>query len=302
MRRVVNLAEQAGKQTVAETEPEQLIELEEEMEQRKDTVEGLGRSLKEAIPAEFKERAQQAVQDSIKIVKEGKRYLGHKRARLVFLSVDSESGSYKGPTGAGVAANPWCQPPGAGEGSRTGKVSMAAPNSLAANLRGSGQLKANDSSWPTFDGRYASYLRFKREWTAYRETYHSVVNADLAAKTLREKCVKGDALRMVGHLDDLQEIWDTLNTCFKRQEKYMEEALRPIMEFRKYKVADSSAVRILFHTEGDNQRGQEHWETKPSDQRSDGTEDHEQNALRRLEGMGDDETGMDARGPGGQRS
>jgi hypothetical protein len=58
---LANLAEQAGKQTVAEAEPEQLIELEEDMEQRKDTVEGLGRSLKEAIPAEFKERAQQAV-------------------------------------------------------------------------------------------------------------------------------------------------------------------------------------------------------------------------------------------------
>jgi hypothetical protein len=77
---LVNLAKQAGKQTVAEMETEHLIELEEEMEQRKDTVEGLGRSLKETIPVEFKERAQQAVQDSIKIVEEGKRYLGHVRA------------------------------------------------------------------------------------------------------------------------------------------------------------------------------------------------------------------------------
>jgi hypothetical protein len=77
---LVNLAEQAGKQTVAEMEPEHLIELEEEMEQRKDTVEGLGRSLKETIPVEFKERAQQAVQDSVKIVEEGKQYLGHVRA------------------------------------------------------------------------------------------------------------------------------------------------------------------------------------------------------------------------------
>jgi plasmid stabilization system protein ParE len=90
---LANVAEQAGRQTVAEAEPEQLIELEEEMEQRKDTVEGLGRSLKETIPAEFKERAQQTVQDSIKIVEEGKRYVGYVRARLEFLSADSESGS-----------------------------------------------------------------------------------------------------------------------------------------------------------------------------------------------------------------
>jgi hypothetical protein len=129
---------------------------------------------------------------------------------------------------------------------RTGEDSMSAINGLAALLRGWVQLKANDSEWPTFDGRYAKYPRFKREWAAYRETYHSVVNDDLAAKTLREKCVKGDALRMVSHLDDLQEIWDTLDTCYERPEKYMEEALRPIMEFRKYKAVDSGAVREFY--------------------------------------------------------
>jgi hypothetical protein len=124
---------------------------------------------------------------------------------------------------------------------RTGEDSMSATDG-----RGWVQLKANDSGWPTFDGRYANYPQFKREWAAYRETYHSVVNDDLAAKTLSEKCVKGNALRMVSHLDDLQEIWDTLDTCYDRPEKYMEEALRPIMEFRKYKAVDSGAVREFY--------------------------------------------------------
>jgi hypothetical protein len=211
---LANLTEQAGKQTVAEAETEHLIELEEEMAQRKDAVEGLSRSLKGTILAEFKERAEQAVQDSIKMVEEGKRYVGHVRARLEFLRADSESWSYKGPTGTGVAAEPWRQPAGEpGERNRTIEDSMAGPDGLVNVLRGWGQLKANDSGWPTFDGRYASYPRFKREWTAYMETYHSVANDDLAAKTLREKCVKGDALRMASHLDDLQEIWDTLDQC-----------------------------------------------------------------------------------------
>ncbi len=58
--------------------------------------------------------------------------------------------------------------------------------------------------------------------------------------------MKGDALRMVSHRVDLREIWDTLDTCFERPKKYMEEALRPIVEFRKYKAADSSAVRELY--------------------------------------------------------
>jgi hypothetical protein len=177
-------------------------------------------------------------------VEKGKRYVEHVRARLKFISADSESGSYKGPTGKGAAANPWRQAAEElREENRTVEASKGGPEGLASVVRGWGQLKANDSGWQTFDGRYASFPQFKREWTAYRETYHSVVNDDLAAKTLREKCVKGDALRMVSHLDNLQEIWDTLDTCFERPEKYMEEALRPVVEFRKYKAADSCAVR-----------------------------------------------------------
>ncbi len=68
----------------------------------------------------------------------------------------------------------------------------------------------------------------------------------MAAKTLREKCVKGDAHKMVSHLDELGEIWDTLDTCYERLEKYMEEALKPVLEFRKYRVFDSSAVREFY--------------------------------------------------------
>jgi hypothetical protein len=113
-------------------------------------------------------------------------------------------------------------------------------------MRGFGHMQANDSGWPTFDGRYASYLRFKKEWKAYRETYHSAVNNDLAAKALKDKCVKGDALRMVSHHDDPREIWETLDTCYERPEKYMEEVLRPIVEFRRYKITDSAAVREFY--------------------------------------------------------
>ncbi len=113
-------------------------------------------------------------------------------------------------------------------------------------MRGFGHMQANDSGWPVFDGRYASYPWFKKEWKAYRETYHYAVNGDLAARALRDKCLKGDALQMVSHLDDLQEIWETLDTCYERPDKYMEEALRPIVDFRRYKIADSAAVREFY--------------------------------------------------------
>jgi hypothetical protein len=72
------------------------------------------------------------------------------------------------------------------------------------------------------------------------------VNSDLAARALREKCLKGDALQMVSHLDDLQEMWETLDTCYERPDKYMEEALRPIVDFRRYKIVDSAAVREFY--------------------------------------------------------
>ncbi len=81
---------------------------------------------------------------------------------------------------------------------------------------------------------------------AYRETYHSIVNDDLAAKTLREKCVKGDAHKMISHLEELGEIWDTLDTCYERPEKYMEEALKPVLEFRKYRLFDNCAIREFY--------------------------------------------------------
>jgi hypothetical protein len=30
-------------------------------------------------------------------------------------------------------------------------------------IRGLGHMRANDSGWPVFDGRYASYPRFRKE-------------------------------------------------------------------------------------------------------------------------------------------
>jgi hypothetical protein len=41
-------------------------------------------------------------------------------------------------------------------------------------------------------------------------------------------------------------MWETLDTCYERPEKYMEEALRPIVDFRRYKVADRAAVREFY--------------------------------------------------------
>ncbi len=248
---LAELVEQAGKQIPAEAEAELLIDLEEEIGHRKETVGDLGRVLKEIAPAELKSRVEQALQDTVMMAQKGRRYVDHVKTRLEFISKDSESGSYKGATGEGAVPGQWrtaAEELGDDDGSEEEMEEPygASSESLLDVMRRWGHLKANDSGWPTFDGRYASYPRFKKEWRAYRETYHSAVNNDLAAKALRDRCIQRDALRMVSHLDDLREIWETLDTCYERPEKYMEEVLRPIVEFRRYKVIDSAAVREFY--------------------------------------------------------
>ncbi len=222
------------------------------------------------MPEGLKDRVEEALKESVAVAARGRRYVDHVRARLDF-SKDSESSSSK----AAVGATPggWqtaaeelgesleeefgeeTEEPGRpAEGLETDDVPEgeaaetrgAAPRYLVEFMRSFGQMRANDSGWPTFDGRYVNYPRFKKEWGAYRQTYHSAVSDDLAARTLRDKCLQGDALQMVTHLDDLREMWETLDTCYERPDKYAEEALRPIVDFRRYKIADSAAVREFY--------------------------------------------------------
>ncbi len=248
---LAELAEQAGKQIPVEAEADLLLDLEEEIGQRKETVGDLGRALKRTVPEELKGRVEEAIQESIMMAKRGRRYVDHVKTRLEFISKDSESDSYKEATEGGAAQGRWqTAAEELGEEDELedeeGRPLGTSSGGLLDIMRGFGQMQANDSGWPTFDGRYASYPRFKKEWKAYRETYHSAVNNDLAAKALRDKCIQGDALRMVSHLDDLQEMWETLDTCYERPEKYIEEVLRPILEFRRYKIIDSTAIREFY--------------------------------------------------------
>jgi hypothetical protein len=253
---MADLAAQAGKQVPAEAEVQVLEELEEEMDQRKEIVGDLGRALRETVPEGLKDQMEEAMRESVAIATKGRRYVDHVKTRLDF-SKDSESGSSKAATGAATggwqtaaeelgevsAEDSESDSESEDEAERTAGV---APRDLLDFMRGFGHMQANDSGWPVFDGRYASYPWFKKEWKAYRETYHSAVNNDLAARAIRDKCLKGDALQMVSHFDDLQEMWETLDTCYERPEKYMEEALRPIVDFRRYKIADNAAVREFY--------------------------------------------------------
>jgi hypothetical protein len=267
---LANLTVQAGRQIPAEAEAEVLEELEEEMDHREEMVEALGQALKDAVPESLKDRVEEALKETVAVAAKVRRYVDHVRARLDF-SKDLESSSSKAAAGAapggwqtaaeelgeeleeelgeedGEPERPAAGPEAGGEPKEgaTG-TGGAGPRYLVEFMRSFGQMRANDSGWPTFDGRFVSYPRFKREWGAYRQTYHSAVSDDLAARTLRDKCLQGDALQMVSHLDDLREMWETLDTCYERPDKYAEEALEPIADFRRYKIVDSAAVREFY--------------------------------------------------------
>ncbi len=47
-------------------------------------------------------------------------------------------------------------------------------------------------------------------------------------------------------IDDLREAWDILNTCYDRPDKYISEALDPVIKFRSYKAFDSGAIREFY--------------------------------------------------------
>jgi hypothetical protein len=51
---------------------------------------------------------------------------------------------------------------------------------------------------------------------------------------LKDNSLSGEARDVVGNIEDLDEVWDTLDTCHNCPEKYIMEALDPVVEFRKY--------------------------------------------------------------------
>ncbi len=173
---LVNLTMQAGKQIPAEAEAEVLEELEEEMDHREGMVEALGQALKDAVPESLKDRVEEAMKETVAVAAKGRRYVDHVRARLDF-SKDSESSSSR--AAAGAAPGGWRtaaeelgeeleeefgeedgEPEGAAAGPATGggpaEGAMGAggtgPRYLVEFMRSFGQMRANDSGWPTFDG------------------------------------------------------------------------------------------------------------------------------------------------------
>jgi hypothetical protein len=117
-----------------------------------------------------------------------------------------------------------------------------AGDELAALMQGLMGAQANNSGWPTFSGKYVEYPRFRKECWAYRQTYHGHVRDELVCCSLKEKSLASGVKMLVNDIDDLREAWNTLDTCFDRPEKYIGEALDPVVKFRSYKAFDNGAI------------------------------------------------------------
>ncbi len=42
------------------------------------------------------------------------------------------------------------------------------------------------------------------------------------------------------------EVWDTLDTCYDRPDKYIAEALKPIIKFRKFRAFENRTIREFY--------------------------------------------------------
>jgi hypothetical protein len=121
-----------------------------------------------------------------------------------------------------------------------------AGNELTALMQGLMGAQANDNGWPAFSGRYMEYPRFRKEWWAYRQTYHGHERDELVCRSLKEKSLASGVRMLVNDIGDLREAWNTLDTCFDRPEKYIAEALDPVVKFRSYKAFDNGAIREFY--------------------------------------------------------
>jgi hypothetical protein len=121
-----------------------------------------------------------------------------------------------------------------------------ASDELGALMQGLMGAQANDNGWPTFNRKYVEYPQFRREWWAYRQTYHRHVRDELVCRSLKERSLASSVKVLVNDIDNLQEAWSTLDTCFDRPEKYIAEALNPVIKFRNYKAFDNGAIREFY--------------------------------------------------------
>jgi hypothetical protein len=71
------------------------------------------------------------------------------------------------------------------------------------------------------------YPRFRKTWWAYRRNYHAHVRDELVFCTLKENCLAATVKALLGDMEELDKVWEMLDTCYNHPQKYIAEALEP---------------------------------------------------------------------------
>ncbi len=112
--------------------------------------------------------------------------------RLVVVAREGKNSSFRWKSGGDCEQRGRENPRTSGRGEREdlsarGSVGLTHEESnLAALLSNLGEAQANDAGWPIFKGKYMEYPRSKKEWWAYRMTYHTYVRDELVCRILKE--------------------------------------------------------------------------------------------------------------------
>jgi hypothetical protein len=69
---------------------------------------------------------------------------------------------------------------------------------------------------------------------------------ELVCRSLKERSLASHVRLLVNDIDDLREVWNTLDTCYDRPDKYISEALDPVVRFRSYQACHSGAIREFY--------------------------------------------------------
>jgi hypothetical protein len=90
---------------------------------------------------------------------------------------------------------------------------------LAALLWSLGRAQANDSRLPIFKGKYMEYPEFKKDRRAYQRTYNAQIRDKLVRRNLKDKCMSAGVKAIVGDVENLDAVWDTLYMCYECPER-----------------------------------------------------------------------------------
>jgi hypothetical protein len=180
---------------VHEPEEEELRDLARKLGTTKKELMAMGKELVVSQPADTATEAHKRISEVGEAIKASRELI---KAALREMGVASDISEISGP--AGLRRPPPERPSGPFlvPAEHAGSLYLATPTLLSratpagtgdklANLmRGLMGAQANDSGWPTFSRKYAEYPWFRKEWWAYRHTYHGHVRDKLVYRSLKE--------------------------------------------------------------------------------------------------------------------